>query len=385
MFLRQNIEIKTLVNEMLDQLPKKMWTSKTTTFLDPCMGSGQFVREIERRLREQGHSVQNIRRRVFGNATARGPILWAQQINKLVGSYTKAPLLKDLHMKFDVIVGNPPFQSLRGEKNNRRWKLWTAFVDHAINHCVEGGHIAFISPIGWLSPSKIFNLMIAKNLIYVTTDIKKYFPGVGSTFSAWVMKNEPGNGKICIDGQMVDTDTLGLVPLDRSNTGLTILNKFFSCEEKLKFHCICDHHRQKQKKDPTLFGKKSSKYQYAMLHTPNQTLWSRTPSPIQNEKKVIIFLSGYLTPTYDTTSGTTQGAYFKLVKSRREGKNLINLINSKLFKYALQVTKYSGFNLPTVFNKLPFLDYRETWTDEEIYDYFGLTEAERKHVEAYIA
>jgi len=50
MLSRIKFEIAPLVNEMLDQLPADIWTSETTTFLDPGMAGGQFVREIERRL-----------------------------------------------------------------------------------------------------------------------------------------------------------------------------------------------------------------------------------------------------------------------------------------------------------------------------------------------
>ena len=63
---RLKIEVASLVNGMLDELPKWVWSSKDTTFLDPSMGGGQFVREIERRLREAGWSDENIRTRVFG-------------------------------------------------------------------------------------------------------------------------------------------------------------------------------------------------------------------------------------------------------------------------------------------------------------------------------
>ena len=35
--------LDALVVEILDQLPKEVWTSKTSTFLDPAMGGGQFV------------------------------------------------------------------------------------------------------------------------------------------------------------------------------------------------------------------------------------------------------------------------------------------------------------------------------------------------------
>ena len=44
---RLKFEIKPLVNEILDNLPHEIWQSSTTTFLDPAMGGGQFLVEIQ--------------------------------------------------------------------------------------------------------------------------------------------------------------------------------------------------------------------------------------------------------------------------------------------------------------------------------------------------
>ena len=39
-----------LVNQMLDLLPKELWSNKEATFLDPFTKSGVFLREIAKRL-----------------------------------------------------------------------------------------------------------------------------------------------------------------------------------------------------------------------------------------------------------------------------------------------------------------------------------------------
>jgi site-specific DNA-methyltransferase (adenine-specific) len=39
-----------LVNNMLDLLPKELWSNPDTTFLDPVCKSGVFLREIAKRL-----------------------------------------------------------------------------------------------------------------------------------------------------------------------------------------------------------------------------------------------------------------------------------------------------------------------------------------------
>lgn len=42
----------TLVNQILDLLPKELWSDESATFLDPACKSGVFLREIAKRLIE---------------------------------------------------------------------------------------------------------------------------------------------------------------------------------------------------------------------------------------------------------------------------------------------------------------------------------------------
>ena len=81
-------DIKELVNEILDSLPKSVWSSDSTTFFDPAIGGGQFVAEIERRLRSHGHSDKNIRNRVYGFEYSTALVDLAVNMNKLVGKYS---------------------------------------------------------------------------------------------------------------------------------------------------------------------------------------------------------------------------------------------------------------------------------------------------------
>jgi type I restriction-modification system DNA methylase subunit len=45
-----------LVEEMLNQLPEELFISNTTTFLDPCFGTGTFLKAIVNKLKKYGHN-----------------------------------------------------------------------------------------------------------------------------------------------------------------------------------------------------------------------------------------------------------------------------------------------------------------------------------------
>ena len=49
-----------LIEEIVDKLPKDLFTNKDTKFLDPCCGRGAFLLVIKDKLLEAGHSEKHI-------------------------------------------------------------------------------------------------------------------------------------------------------------------------------------------------------------------------------------------------------------------------------------------------------------------------------------
>ena len=72
-------------------------------------------------------------------------------------------------MKFDVIVGNPPYQETTGATTGK--SLWPKFVDTSINIIKELGYVALIHPSGWRSgkttAKKIHNTIQAYQMCHL--------------------------------------------------------------------------------------------------------------------------------------------------------------------------------------------------------------------------
>lgn len=85
----------------------------------------------------------------------------------------------------------------------------------------------------------------------------------------------------------------------------------------------------------------------------------------------------------DPTQGTSAKVYFYQFNSKEECENCISFLNSKIVKFLIPKLKAgSKFNTRNrVLSNIPVIDFTRSWTDEELYDHFGLTEEEIRYIE----
>lgn len=227
--IRLEFKIEKLVNNMLDNIPTYIWESSTTTFLDPCMAGGQFCYEIERRLRSYGHSEENIAGRVFGWEANEQIIRFAVNSKRLIGKYSVVNVLNLEYnykiMKFDVIIGNPPYNEASESENfNTKQKgsanFWIEFFKFAKLHLRDNGVIAFITPNHWFRKSnRISKVFKSGQFIWaeIGQDVSKMF-GVGSTITAWIWSPKAGDHNVLLDGVKINDIFDRLQPLTKGAT-----------------------------------------------------------------------------------------------------------------------------------------------------------------------
>jgi hypothetical protein len=115
-------------------------------------------------------------------------------INVIEGDY----LLYKNRMKFDCVLGNPPFTKDVGGGNSV--SLWDKFVEKSFELCKKGGYVSLIHPNGWRnikgSFKKTQKLILGKKIEYLelhsTEDGKKTF-GVTTPYDFYVIKNVDDN------------------------------------------------------------------------------------------------------------------------------------------------------------------------------------------------
>ena len=201
MLSRLKFDLSQIINEKLTHIPNYIWESKTTTFCDLQMAGGQYIKEIVNKLREFNHSDENIKSRVFGFSENEFYLAVIQGDSSLIGTFNVYK--ENIDMKFDVIVGNYPYQESTAAATNK--PIWDKFVDTSFKLCKDGGYVAAIHPPGWRNVGGKFvdvqDLLSSKDIIYLNVNSvetgKKVF-GATTPFDYYVCKNDTYNGTTII-------------------------------------------------------------------------------------------------------------------------------------------------------------------------------------------
>lgn len=205
MFVRIKLEIDSLVDDVLNQIPNKYWESESTTFFDPEMGGGQCIRGIIRKLRSFGHSDNNISKRVYGlSATVIDHNYIINKFN-LIGNYSVANILDENVIisknRFDVIVCSPPFTD--GQK-----KIYAKIFEKTLYRC---NIAAFIMPVTLSSTQvtvKNHNHRIKKHLIHMSDNLVNRFDNISHKDIRYVVVSRHTNNPVS-----EEKDTLDSLPL----------------------------------------------------------------------------------------------------------------------------------------------------------------------------
>lgn len=208
MLERVKFYLKPLVNQILDQLPAELFTSEHTTFCDPAMGGGQFLREVISRLRSAGHSEQNIASRIWACEITQMRLNYAEIKGGVISNHLiKTDCLSHDwgDMKFDVIMGNPPFSKAGEGKiaGKRSEELYIQFYKWAIQ---RADIVAMVLPTTDKKLQKNHNDLLRQTANVITHIDASVFPGV--TMPMWyVIANKsvstrPTNINWVLDGSV---------------------------------------------------------------------------------------------------------------------------------------------------------------------------------------
>lgn len=92
------------------------------------------------------------------------------------------------------------------------------------------------------------------------------------------------------------------------------------------------------------------------------------------------------TPLYADVNTVCTETYLivDFVNNKVEGQNLISYMTTRFFRFMMSLIKNTQNISKGVFAFVPAQDYSKSWTDEELYAKYGLTEEEIAFIESMI-
>jgi site-specific DNA-methyltransferase (adenine-specific) len=286
-------------------------------------------------------------------------------------------------MKFDVVVGNPPYQAEIKTLQNR---LWMQFVDAAFTIIKHDGYLAFVTPLNWAIDDKLYARWFADHqpIAINMNECSRHFPGIGITFSYYVIRNSEHTNE---DVQFITPTETFNSPLPPCTIGTnpraaSVYTKVLGGSPTLRASAPQTHYSYR--KAGKVVDERTDGYPYKVMLSPAsskkdaQWVWGRTICNKQTGPRVV----GYTYPgswkdmVVTSDLQTTHGFIHIQADSMSEAENLKTLLTSKLYMFMV-LTRNSIRNIKVgTVRDLPLLDLTRSWTDEELYAHFNLTEEE---------
>ena len=244
-----------LVNEMLDTLPNEVWKNPNLKWLDPAAGMGNFPVAVYMRLMEglkdvikdeekrRKHILENMlymveldktnvfmMKKIFCGKLSKSSKSSKKgyELNIFEGSFIDFKHFKkvNIELKFDVILGNPPFQYK--EEDKQAQPIWHLFIKRSYEELLnDKGYLLFVHPSGWRDIDGItrfiYNYIKENNLIYLSMtsfkESQKIFSGVSTNFDYYLVQNIKTNDNITIisDIDNINNDKNKEYELDLNN------------------------------------------------------------------------------------------------------------------------------------------------------------------------
>ena len=234
-------------------------------------------------------------------------------------------------MKFDVIIGNPPYQ---GDSDSKRWVLWHQFLELALT---QSDLVSYVIPASITSPGKMWN-MIRNNLVKIDFTVGQHFKGVGSTFCRIVVdKNHTGETTIITDTETLtlDVSSYDFLPPVVNSHNMSLYSKFTNTRT---WKVSTEYHTSKKSQWMDENG------EYEVWHTNAQTFRTNKSHPNNDKIRVGVTLSGYPEFKVMNKMAGSQIIVWTECATLDEAQELADYLNGPEIQEIMSVFKWSGWN-----------------------------------------
>jgi site-specific DNA-methyltransferase (adenine-specific) len=468
-----------VVNQMLDMLPQELFSDPITTFLDPACKSGVFLREIAKRLLKglEGQ-IPDLQKRIdhvfqkqlYGIAITELTSLLSRRsayCSKYAnGRYSVTPFIDvsgnirfkriqhrwlngrcvfcganqagydrdetmETHayelihtmkaegifkMKFDVIIGNPPYQLSDGGAGDSAKPIYNMFVQQAKK--LNPRFLSMIVPARWYAGGKGLDAfraeMLSDDRISVIHDFPETadcFPGVnvrgGICYFLWEREyhglcnvyNHRSNA-------VVSSATRPLLEKDdetfiRYNQAINILHRIQAYDETTMESIVSSRKPFGLPTNYSQFQKNKSSsapiklYRFGEVGYVSRAVIDKNKDWIDKIKLLVAKASPgsddyphlvFSEPIIAEAGSVCSETYLVVscVSTYQEGLNLKKYISTQFFRFLVLLVKNTQDVPKRVYKYVPFQDFNLEWTDEKLYHKYGITADEADFIDTLI-
>ena len=326
------------------------------------------------------------------------------------------------NMKFDVIIGNPPYQLNVGiEKENYAIPIYQKFVEQAKK--LKPRYLTMIIPARWYAGGRGLDLfrdeMLNDNRLSIIHDYPESadcFPNVeiqgGVCYFLWDSTHK-GECSITTHANNISDLTMSRPLLEpgsktfiRYNNSVSIIRKvtqkYHSFQQLVStqtpFGLITSYKGYAERKSATdlimYISGNEKEYKGGCAYTPYESV-TKGQNMIPWHKVYISKAYGggmafphtvLGKPFYGCPNSVCNQSYLVIgaFKSEKECQNVISYIKTKFFRFMVLQKKNSQDAMRGVYEFVPIQDFSELWTDEKLYAKYGLTAEEIAFIESMI-
>ena len=291
-------------------------------------------------------------------------------------------------MKFDIIVGNPPYQK---DNNSGRDddSLWPKFLSRSHELIKEGGHIAFVTPASWGSlgsnPESPGSTIRKKNfdtcqVLWVDFTCKKHFD-VGSSFSSYVLRKLPPDPQVNTTF-VFDTGTVttqfsdqACFPLKYSDSVFGDIIRHFRSQTPYPIlmqdpYPVARSSMVKKMAQGDYVDAHSQTHPYRAYHTNSQThKYSAYKNKFHDKWKAVFSYSGSWAVEATQDCSLTDASMCVLCNTKAQAESVQSVLTSAPIKFLIdKVYRWSWYYSASFIRMIPALPMTKVYTDQEIYD-----------------
>lgn len=467
-----------LANKMLDLLPQEIWSDPNATFLDPACKSGVFLREITKRLisgLESEYPDLNERldhiykKQIFGIAITEltsllsrrslycskypnsrysvvhfdnaegnvrfknvqhtwrnGRCVWCSATQQ---QYDRDSSLEQhayefihidnpeevLHMKFDVIIGNPPYQLSDGGAQQSAVPIYQKFIEQAIR--LQPRYLTMIVPARWYAGGRGLDSFRRKMLhdthlsqLHDFPETNDCFPGVnirgGVCYFLWD-RSYDGECTVVNHFQGTMTKSRRYLLSDngdyfiRWNKGMEIIAKVQSLAEPSFSELVSASKPFGLRAAFKDFEDMPSAHSNIKLYRFGNDKYIQRDQVLKNED----LINRWKVIVPEASPGTDEYPHLVLSKpiisepgsictetylmigpfdNRTICENACSYIVTRFFRFLVLMLKNTQHTTRRVYQFVPQVDLTQAWNDSQLYKKYRITDEEIAFVESLV-